>query len=101
MQNLSVVLNDSHIAVLWEPPAFPNGIVTYFVAITEMDLFSTEITSLFNDDTAELELIFEYAVVPYSEYNINVTSQTSAGLGETEQLVLQTSESGETYVRVT
>ena len=91
-----MVLNESHIAVTWKTPASPNGIVTYIVTITEMDLLSTEIITLFDNNTPELELIFEYAVRPYSEYSINVTSQTIAGLGETEQVMLQTSESGET-----
>ena len=46
------------------------------------------------DVVFELELIVDYPVGAYFEYVINVTSQTSAGEGDTVTAVFQTPEEG-------
>ena len=87
--------NSTHIVVMWDPPATPNGIVSYRVKIEERKLLSDELVVIYYvQNVTELELMVEYAVEAYSRYTVNVTSQTSAGIGETQTETIQTPEEG-------
>ena len=87
--------NGTHITIItWEAPEFPNGLVSYTVVIQERDLLTDTASIIVMDVVVDLMLIVNYPVEVYSEYTINVTSQTSAGEGETETMMFQTPEEG-------
>ena len=88
--------NDTHITITWDPPANPNGLVSYSISMTEIDLLSGESVMVFTDVVSEPGLVLEFLVMAHSEYTINVTSQTSAGVGETETYTFQTQQQGTT-----
>ena len=82
---------------MWAAPAYPNGVVNYTVEVQERSLLddaSVAATTIESVVTAELELIVEYVVEPYSEYTVSVTSQTSAGMGVAVNDSFQTPEGG-------
>ena len=62
--------------------------------IQERDLLTDNTDIIVMDVVFELELIVDYPVGAYFEYVINVTSQTSAGEGDTVTAVFQTPEEG-------
>ena len=90
-------INSTHITVKWDPPAAPNGIVNYTVVIEERNLLTNDLILIFTKNVTELELLVEYAVEAYSEYTTNVRSQTSAGIGETQRVTIQTPEEGKRH----
>ena len=95
-QNLTESFNNTHIIVMWDPPATPNGIVSYRIKIEERNLLSDEsVVIYYVQNVTELELMVEYTVEAYSQYTVSVTSQTSAGIGETQTETIQTPEEGE------
>jgi hypothetical protein len=90
--------NDTHIIISWSEPANPNGIVTYSVVVMERDQLTNEINTIASETmVTELGLIVDYIVEPYSEYTLNVTSETSAGMGDPTLFSFQTPEEG-TYM---
>ena len=89
------ILNNTHIAVIWDSPASPNGIVSYSVTIEERDLLTDDTVIVFLQTVTQLELFVEYEIAAYSNYTISVTSQTSAGIGDTQIVIVQTPEEGE------
>ena len=95
MLNLRTFINSTHINITWDPPSSPNGIVSYRVSTEERDLHSDCVTLIFfANDVNQTVVSIGYRVEPYSEYTINVTSMTRAGLGEAAIVVLQTPEEG-------
>ena len=94
VQTLTTSFNDTHIIIAWEAPEFPRGLVNYTVVVRERDLLSDATDIIAMDVVTELQLIVDYPVEAYSEYIINVTSQTSAGEGDTETMMFQTPEKG-------
>ena len=69
--------------------------MTYDVVVTEMDLLTTDTSTRVSETmVTELELAVSYIVKPYSEYTVNVTSQTGAGMGDTTTFSFQTDEEG-------
>ena len=94
VQNLTTSFNATHIIIKWEAPEFPRGLVNYTVVVQERDLLSDATDIIAMDVVTELQLIVDYPVEVYSEYTINVTSQTSAGEGDTETTMFQTPEEG-------
>ena len=93
--NLNASINSTHIKITWDPPANPNGIVSYRVSTEERDLHSNSVILIFSaNNVNKTGVSYGYIVEPYSEYTTNVTSMTRAGLGETATEVLQTSEQG-------
>jgi hypothetical protein len=88
--------NGTHItSITWEAPEFPRGEVNYIVVIQERDLLTDDTSIVAMDVVIDLQLMVDYPVEVYSEYTINVTSQTSAGEGDTETIMFQTPEEGE------
>ena len=91
----ATLVNSTHIFIRWDPPASPNGIVSYRVEVYETDLLSNDVIMIYsNQNVTELELLIEYSVRAYSLYTINVTSYTSAGSGTAETALIQTAEEG-------
>ena len=85
---------------MWAAPAYPNGVVNFTIEVQERSLLddtSIPATTIESVVTAELELIVEYVVEPYSEYTVSVTSQTSAGMGVAVNDSFQTPEEGEKW----
>ena len=78
-------------------PVSPNGVVNYTVIVSERDLLSDSSappTIIKEEVITELELLVDYMVKPYHEYFVSVTSQTSAGMGETVMESFVTPEDG-------
>ena len=94
VQNLTTSFNATHIIIAWEAPEFPRGLVNYTVVVRERDLLSDATDIIAMDVVTELQLIVDYPVEVYSEYTINVMSQTSAGEGDNETTTFQTPEEG-------
>ena len=93
VRNLTRSFNGTHITfVTWEAPEFPRGEVNYTVVIQERDLLTdaTDVIAMY--EVVELEVMVDYPVEAYSEYTINVTSQTRAGEGDTVTTMFQTPE---------
>ena len=99
-QSLTLGYNDTHIFIAWAAPANPNGIVNYTVEVQErslLDDISVPAMTVRSIVTTDLELIVDYVVGPYSEYTVNVTSQTSAGMGVAISESFQTPEEGKKW----
>ena len=95
VRNLTQSFNGTHITfVTWEAPEFPRGEVNYTVVIQERDLLTDDTSVVAMYVIVELQLMVDYPVEAYFEYTINVTSQTSAGEGDTETIMFQTPEEG-------
>ena len=77
-----VKYNASYIFITWAPPQYPNGVVNYTVKVQERNLLTDAIADVQSESTAAMELLLRYEIRAYHEYNISVTSQTSAGPGE-------------------
>ena len=91
-----VTSNSTHIIVRWSAPATPNGNVSYFLEMRETDLLTSQTTKEFEAVVVtELYYVLEYSVRPYSRYSVNVTSQTVAGMGESEMALFNTPEEGD------
>ena len=98
VQNLTATSNATHIITMWVAPASPNGLVNYTIEIQEINLLTHEITMFETMTVSEEALILERQVRPYLMYNVSVTSQTSAGAGETVMTSFTTPEAGENDV---
>lgn len=93
-QNVIVSVNNTHIIITWAAPATPNGIVNYIVEVQERDLLYDDTVTITIQEVTQLTLILGYSVMPYSEYTVIVTSQTSAGMGRSAPGTLVTPEEG-------
>ena len=98
VRNLSLAfVNASFARIIWLEPAIPNGIVSYNFSIVGVDLLTGDIE--FSDSVllSDTEYLFTEGILPYSEYNVTVTAQTEAGLGNPVEISFQTPQAG-TYV---
>ena len=97
-RNLTLDFNDTAIFISWVAPAYPNGVVNYTVEVQEESLLDdtgVPAAIIASEVTADLELIVNYEVEPYSNYTVIVTSQTSAGEGMPVMESFETPEEGE------
>ena len=72
--------------------------MNYTIVVKEWDLLDDSSTPkiIEQEITKELELVVDYNMVnAYHEYVVNVTSQTSAGMGESVTETFVTPEEGE------
>ena len=70
--------------------------MTYSVVVMERDLLTNETSTVALETMVNgLGLVVDYTVEPYSEYTVNVTSQTGAGMGNPALFSFQTPEEGE------
>ena len=94
-QNVMMTSNGTLIIVRWSAPATLNGNVSYSLEMGETDLLKSQTTKEFEAVVVtELSYVLEYSVRPYSGYSVNVTSQTVAGMGESEMASFNTPEEG-------
>ena len=75
----------------------PNGIVSYNLSIVGVDLLTSN--TQFSDSVIlnDTEYLFTEGIQPYTAYNVTVTSQTEAGLGNPVSVDFQTLQAG-TYI---
>ena len=95
-ENLTVTYNTTNIFITWSTPVYPNGLVNFTIVLKERDLLddSGSPTIIEPENTKELELVVNYMVNAYHEYVVSVTSQTSAGMGESVMETFVTPEEG-------
>lgn len=91
-----VVLSNFTVIASWEAPAMPNGIVTYEINITSLDLatgnYSTlQMLAIMRNDSNRL---VEQSVMnePYVRYTVSLLARTGGGISE---LVMGTIDSDE------
>ena len=95
VQQLNIMVNDTHVIVTWDAPTDPNGVVSYNVTVSGINLLNN--ASVLASTTvilAETEYIDPHTSVPYSEYTAVVVPQTSAGSGPSQTDTVQTPEAG-------
>ena len=91
---MAASLNDTHIIVTWSPPLIPNGVVSYIINVQRRSLLTNTNNTVITDLTVtELEVSLENPEA-FSDYSISVTSQTVAGTGVTQTVVIQTPQRG-------
>ena len=96
VQQLNITINSTHVIVTWNAPADPNGVVSYNVTVSGINLLNN--ASVLASTTvflAETEYIVPHTSVPYSEYTAVVVPQTSAGSGPSQTDTVRTLEAGE------
>ena len=101
-ENLTVAYNSTNIIITWSTPVYPNGLVNFTVVVKERDLLDDSgdpPTIIEQQITKELELVVDYVVNAYHEYVVSVTSQTSAGMGESVMETFVTPEDGKKTIR--
>ena len=79
-QNVNVISpNSTSLLVTWDHPLAPdrNGVITGYTVIRQSGS-ERDTAELFNNDTSHLLT----GLVPFTEYNITVAGNTSAGQGE-------------------
>ena len=71
--------SSTSLLVTWDHPLAPdrNGVITGYTVIRQKDS-EINMTELFSNDTSQLLV----DLVPFTEYNITVAGNTSAGQGE-------------------
>ena len=95
VQQLDIMVNDTHVIVTWDAPVDPNGVVSYNVTVSGINRLDN--ASVLNPTTVfvtETEYIIPHTSVPYSEYTAVVVPQTSAGSGPSQTDTVQTPEAG-------
>ena len=96
VQQLNIMVNDTHVIVTWDAPADPNGVVSYNVTVSGINLLNNaSVLTSTPVGLAETEYIVSHTSVPYSEYTAVVVPQTSAGSGPSEMLSTQTDQEGD------
>ena len=95
MRNLVATrLDFSLINITWDEPQTPNGIVSYEVSITGVDL-ATQLNVLSETAvTNETQYSVEAALEVYAQYVVMVTAMTGGGQGPTVVTNLTTPEGG-------
>ena len=94
-QQLNITVNGSHVIVNWDAPTNPNGVVSYNVTVSGINLLDN--SSVLTSTTvtiSETEYIIPHTSVPYSEYTAVVVPQTSAGSGPDQSDTVQTPQAG-------
>ena len=82
-QNLVVELNGSAVTATWDTPSSPNGVVTYIINITSLDLAtgsSAQIqeTLMRNDNNRVVTLMITNE--PHVQYTVSVQAMTGGGV---------------------
>ena len=93
VQLLNITVNGTHVIVNWNAPTDPNGVVSYNVTVSGINLLDN--SSVLTSTTvtiSETEYIIPHTSVPHSEYTAVVVPQTSAGVGPSETDTVQTSQ---------
>ena len=98
MQGLTLVINDTHLTVTWDPPLMPNGpgIVRYSVTLSGINLVNSQAIEIDFSSVNVTQTIYStlHSPLPYSNYTAVVTAFTSAGFGLESTFTVQTPEAG-------
>ncbi len=97
VQELSLVVNGTHLTVSWNPPLLPNGVVSYNVTLSGVNLANNEAITISENSAIVMETSYTvtHSSIPYSDYTAVVFSSTSAGPGSMTTVTEQTDEEGE------
>lgn len=94
VQDVMASFNGTHIIITWSPPTSPNGVLSYLIDIRKRDLLTQQTNIILSAlVVTELKFLINNPKA-FSEYTIDVTSQTNAGIGVTQIAMLQTPEGG-------
>ena len=95
VQLLNITVNGSHVIVNWDAPTNPNGVVSYNVTVSGINLLdNSRVLTSTTVTISETEYTIPHTSVPHSEYTAVVVPQTSAGGGPSETDIVQTPEAG-------
>ena len=90
--------NGTYVIITWSPPISPNGVLSYLIDIRKRDLLTQQTNIILSAlVVTELKFLINNPIA-FSEYTVDVTSQTNAGIGVTQTAMLQTPEGGNSYV---
>ena len=85
-RNLTVGLVNSTLIGSWDAPSVPNGIVTYEINITSLDLatgnYSTLRLSFIMRSNSDRQVEFTVMDEPYVQYTVSVLARTGGGTSE-------------------
>ena len=97
-RNLTVMLQNSDLIITWDPPASPNGVVSYEINITSTDLATGAVEtlgeSIVRDDSSR-RVVFPVSMEPYVRYDVSVLAATVAGESEAVTASHTTPEGGQ------
>ena len=96
-QNLIVVnVNSTAIAVSWQPPAMPNGVITAYNVWYNQTLDCNGSLVSFSDSVGGSVLMYTFTELEEDTvYEFYVSAETSAGEGEAAMVMGRTREDGE------
>ena len=96
VEDLRLVINDSHLTVTWDVPLMPNGVISvYRVMLSGINLVdSLEIVNSSMNVTQTMYTV-AHSSQPYSTYTAEVAAFTSAGFGPVTMVSNQTLAEGE------
>ncbi len=97
MQELELVVNNTHLIVTWMAPMMPNGVIIgYNVTLSGINLANS--TEIGIDPSSAIVTDTSYTVahtsIPYSDYTAVVFASTIAGDSTNETSTIQTPEEG-------
>ncbi len=93
---LGLIVAASEIAVSWNPPLLPNGVVSYNVTLSGINLANNEAITISENSAIvdETSYTVAHSSIPYSNYTAIVFASTSAGDSGGETVTEQTPEEG-------
>ncbi len=96
VQELSLVVNGTHLTVSWDPPLLPNGVVSYNVTLSGVNLANNEAITISANSAIvdETSYTVAHSSISYSNYTAIVFASTSAGDSTMETVTKQTPEDG-------
>ena len=97
MVGLSLNVSASHLTVTWDVPMMPNGIVSYNVMLSGVNLVNNMPIDINNNlmNVTETMYTVAHSPQPYSTYTAEVAAFTSAGFGPVTTVTEQTPVDGE------
>ncbi len=99
MLALGLIVTASEITVSWDPPLLPNGVVSYSVTLSGVNLANNEAITISTNSAIvnETSYTVDHTSIPYSDYTAIVFASTSAGDSDVETVTVQTPEDGMIY----
>ena len=98
VEDLSLVISDSHLTVTWDVPLMPNGVISlYSVMLSGINLVNNDSLEIVNSSMNVTQTMYTVAhsSQPYSTYTAGVAAFTSAGFGPARMVSNQTLAEGE------
>ena len=96
MQGLTLVVNDNNLTVTWIPPSETNGVVSYNVTLSGINLVDMSPITITPNTATVTDTMYtaNHSSTPYSNYTAVVVAFTSAGASPESTVTEQTSEAG-------